>query len=123
MTLRAALGEPTLITDLNIAFAGAILQDRGAQAQMAQIQETWPLNVGMCFSQGRWDAAKQQALRQLTTWGYPTGQIAESTANIASLQRSARLGVVLDSGPTHYFIWVVWLSAGWSVMPRSWSPG
>jgi translocation and assembly module TamA len=102
LTLHVVLGEPTLISDVAIAFAGPILQDPGAAAQLEQIRDTWPLRAGMRFSQSRWDAAKQQALRQLTTWGYPTGGLADSTADIDADQHRARLGVTLDSGPTHY---------------------
>lgn len=102
LTLRVALGPPTVITNLNLVFTGPILQDPGAQEHMAHIQGNWPLRAGMRFSQGAWAAAKQQVLRQLTTWGYPTGRLAESTADIDPLQHSARLGVVLESGPPHY---------------------
>ncbi|MBK7006264.1 MAG: outer membrane protein assembly factor [Burkholderiales bacterium] len=102
LTLRVAPGEATLITGLDIVLTGPILQDPAAQAQMALIQDTWLLRPGMRFSQDRWAAAKQQALRQLTTAGYPTGRLAASTADIDPLQHSARLGVVLDSGPAYY---------------------
>lgn len=102
LTLRVAPGEATLITGLDIVLTGPILQDPAAQAQMALIQDTWLLRPGMRFSQDRWAAAKQQALRQLTTAGYPSGRLAESTADIDPQQHSARLGVVLDSGPAYY---------------------
>ncbi|MBK9346832.1 MAG: outer membrane protein assembly factor [Burkholderiales bacterium] len=102
LTLRVAPGEATLITGLDIVLTGPILQDPAARAQMALIQDTWLLRPGMRFSQDRWAAAKQQALRQLTTAGYPTGRLAESTADIDPQQHSARLGVVLDSGPAYY---------------------
>lgn len=99
--LTAVAGPPTLISEVNIAFTGAIANDPTAQVQRQQIKDQWPLRTDMRFAQARWDGAKQQALRQLTTQSYPSGQLASSLADIDPIGHSARLTVTLDSGPSY----------------------
>jgi len=101
ITLRVDPGQPTLISEVTVVFSGPIAQDPLAAAQRQQIQDNWSLRTGMRFSQDRWDSAKQQALRQLTTVRYPTGQIDSSTADIDAPNHVAHLRVTLDSGPAY----------------------
>ena len=101
VTLTVDPGRPTLISDVTVAFSGPITQDPLAAAQRQQIQDSWSLRSGMRFSQDRWDAAKQQALRHLTTVRYPTGQIDSSTADVDAPNYVAHLSVTLDSGPAY----------------------
>lgn len=101
ITLTVDPGQPTLISDVTVAFSGPIAQDPLAAVQRQQIQDSWSLRTGMRFSQTRWDTAKQQALRQLTTVRYPTGQIDSSTADVDAPNYVAQLRVTLDSGPAY----------------------
>jgi len=101
ITLTVDPGRPTLISEVTVVFSGPIAQDPLAAAQRQQIQDSWSLRTGMRFSQDRWDSAKQQALRQLTTLRYPTGQIGSSTADIDAPNHVAHLRVTLDSGPAY----------------------
>ncbi len=101
ITLTVDPGRPTLISDVAVAFSGPITQDPLAAAQRQQIQDNWSLRTGMRFSQDRWDAAKLQALRQLTTVRYPTGRIDSSTADVDAPNHVAHLSVTLDSGPAY----------------------
>lgn len=101
ITLTVEPGRPTLISDVTLTFNGPITQDPLAAAQRQQIQDSWSLRTGMRFSQDRWDSAKQQALRQLTTLRYPTGQIDSSTADVDAPNHVAHLNVTLDSGPAY----------------------
>ena len=99
ITLTVDPGRPTLIGDVTVVFSGPIEQDTLATAQRQQIQDNWSLRTGERFSQNRWETAKLQALRQLTTVRYPTGQIDSSTADVDALNHVAHLSVRLDSGP------------------------
>jgi translocation and assembly module TamA len=101
ITLTVEPGRPTLISEVTVAFSGPITQDPLAAAQRQQIQDSWSLRTGMRFSQNRWDTAKHQALRQLTTVRYPTGQIDSSTADVDALNYVAHLSLTLDSGPAY----------------------
>lgn len=101
ITLTVDPGQPTLISEVTVTFSGPITQDPVAAAQRHQIEDSWSLRKGMRFSQNRWDTAKQQALRQLTTLRYPTGQIDSSTADVDAPNHVAHLSVTLDSGPAY----------------------
>jgi len=101
ITLTVDPGQPTLISEVTVVFSGPIAQDPLAAVQRLQIQDSWSLRTGMRFSQDRWDSAKQQALRQLTTVRYPTGHIGSATADIDAPNHVAQLRVTLDSGPAY----------------------
>jgi translocation and assembly module TamA len=94
-------GQPTVVSDVQIEFSGPIANDLAARLQRQQIAGKWPLHAGMRFTQAAWDTAKQQALRQLTTQRYPTGQLKTTLADIDPISHSARLSVTLDSGPAY----------------------
>lgn len=101
LTLTVDPGPPTLVNDVKIVFSGPIVKDAESDWQRQQIQENWPLRTGMRFSQQEWDAAKQQALRQLTTHNYPSGQVANSSADIDTKDHLAKLVITLASGPLY----------------------
>ena len=99
--LSVTPGPPTLVTGVKIEFNGAIANDPAARSQRQQIEANWLLRAGMRFTQAGWDAAKQQAMLQLTGQRYPAGQIGSSLADIDPGTHSARLSVTLDSGPAY----------------------
>lgn len=99
--LSVTPGTATRVSAVQIEFRGAIASDPAARSQRQQIEANWLLGAGMRFSQASWDAAKQQALRQLTGQRYPAGQIGSSLADIDPVNHSARLSVTLDSGPAY----------------------
>ncbi|MEY4266981.1 MAG: hypothetical protein RIS90_1516 [Pseudomonadota bacterium] len=94
-------GSPTTVAGVRIVFAGAISTDATAQAQRQQIETSWSLRQGMRFTQAAWDAAKLQAIRQLTSQRFPGGQLASSTADVDAETGRAELMVTLDSGPAY----------------------
>lgn len=94
-------GAATRIEQVTIEFTGAIASDALAAAQREQIQASWSLRAGNRFTQNAWDAAKQQALRQLTTLRFPAGRISTSLADIDPETRQAHLQITLDSGPAY----------------------
>ena len=101
LTLNVVPGEPTVVGEVEVEFNGPIATDPAADRQRQQIENNWSLRTGMRFTQARWAAAKQQALRQLTSQRYPIGQIGSTVADIDPVARSARLRVTLDSGPAY----------------------
>lgn len=96
-------GPPVVIGSVNIEFAGPVASDGAAAGQRAAIQAQWPLRAGDRFTQAGWDDAKAVAQRLLTSQRYPTGELRESKAEIDTDQKSAALGLKLDSGPAFRF--------------------
>ena len=101
VTLDVDPGEPTRISEVQIDFTGPIASDAAAQAQRRQIEARWSLRPGLRFTQAGWDAAKQQALRDLTEKRYPAGAVSASRAEIDPDTRTARLSLTLASGPAY----------------------
>lgn len=101
VTITVTPGEATRITQVTIAFTGAIADDGLAAAQREQIQSNWSLRAGNRFTQNAWDGAKQQALRQLTSLRFPTGHISDSLADIDPDTGQAHLQITLESGPAY----------------------
>ncbi|WP_394755673.1 autotransporter assembly complex family protein [Rhodoferax sp.] len=101
LKLRVVPGEPTVVAEVKVAFGGPISTDPAASRQRQQIEVNGLLRPGMRFTQARWTAAKQQALRQLTSQRYPTGQLSATLADIDPATHSARLNITLDSGPAY----------------------
>lgn len=99
VAIHVVPGEATRIDQVMISFAGDIASNTQAAAQRQLITDSWLLPARKPFSQSQWDAAKQQALRQLTSLRYPKGRISESLADINAQDHSARLHLTLDSGP------------------------
>jgi translocation and assembly module TamA len=101
VTITIAPGEATRIKQVTIHFTGAIASDPQATVQREHIQSNWSLRAGNRFTQNAWDAAKQQALRQLTTLRFPAGRISASLADIDPETGQAHLQITLDSGPSY----------------------
>ncbi len=101
VTITAQSGAPTRVTGVDIAFDGPIRDDATAAAQRGEIRALWGLRPGMRFTQADWDAAKSQALRQLTQQRYPAGTVAASQADVDTDTDSAMLSLKLDSGPVY----------------------
>lgn len=94
-------GEATRVQHVEITFTGAIATDAAAAAQREKIQASWPLRAGSRFTQIAWDAAKLQALRQLTAQRYPAGRIGSTLADIDPDAHQATLAIMLDSGAAY----------------------
>ena len=116
VTITVRPGDAVKISEVKIDFVGAISDssaatdgattdvaaDSGAaQDQRRTILANWSLRPGMPFTQADWNAAKNQALRQLTVRRYPVGQILASRAEIDPDTNSATLRITLDSGPAY----------------------
>jgi translocation and assembly module TamA len=99
--LKVTPGEATLVSEVELQFEGEIASDASAAEQRAQITASWLLPKGSRFTQTTWDAAKQQALKQLTIHRFAAGKISSTQADIDAQTHQAKLKVVLDSGPAY----------------------
>lgn len=96
-------GEVTKVSNVQIAFAGAIENDPTAEAQRDALRVNWSLRPGQPFTQATWDNAKTVTLRGLTAKRFPTGNVALSRADIDADRQEARLSVTYQSGPAYKF--------------------
>ena len=96
-------GEPSVTGAVKVEFLGDIAQstDTDAISQREGIRRDWRLPAGRTFTQGEWDGAKTQALRDLVVKRYPAGKLAISLADIDAPNRTAGLSLTLDSGPLY----------------------
>lgn len=99
--ISVVAGEPVQVSQVQLRFSGPIATDPQAAAQRALIEDTWLLPAGNRMTQSAWSAAKQQALRQLTSRRYPTGTLVDTLADVDPITHTARLSVTLDSGPAY----------------------
>jgi translocation and assembly module TamA len=86
---------------VKIQFSGPLATDEAAQGQRELIRSSWPLAAGTRFTQTAWDAAKQQALRQLTSLRYATGQLGSTVADVDPDSHQVQLEITLESGPAY----------------------
>lgn len=99
--LTVSPGEPAVVSEVTLTLTGAMAQDPSTQQQQEKIKNDWSLRPGMRFTQAGWDAAKLQALRQLTSERFPAGQLGETLADMDPTTHLAHLHVTLDSGPSY----------------------
>ncbi len=101
--LHVNTGEPTKISQVDIQFIGALASATDGPARIAGLRRQWLLAPGQRFRQAQWDEAKNVLLKDLLARDYPAAQIADSRAQIDPAQHSARLTILVDSGPAFTF--------------------
>ncbi len=101
VTATVQPGEPSRITDVTIDFSGPVSSDAADEGLRGRIRARWPLLPGAIFTQVNWNDAKAQALGELGAARYPLAQVLLSRADIDPDRYSARLSLVLDSGPVY----------------------
>jgi translocation and assembly module TamA len=94
-------GEITRVSQVKIQFSGPLATDDAAKDQRDLIRASWPLSAGTRFTQTAWDAAKQQALRQLTSLRFATGQLTTTVADVDPDTHQVQLEITLESGPAY----------------------
>jgi translocation and assembly module TamA len=100
LQIAVSPGEPVRVGAVDVRFAGHLGQVTSALAERRQqALATWSLPVGEVFSQAAWDQAKQQILRAVSGEDYALARLRDTEAEIDVEARSARLTVVVDSGP------------------------
>ncbi len=97
-------GAPTRVTALDLQPEGDLQRRIAAgEADALALQQALPaggvLGLGQVFRNADWTATKQQLVNRLRSAGYAAASLQRSDASIDPDARSARLNVVLDSGP------------------------
>ena len=93
-------GPRTSVAELNIVFKGelALHHERAEQLRVA-----WGLGVGLPFRSADWEQAKTALLARVAREDYAAAQITLSHAEVVPATHSARLMLVIDSGPAFRF--------------------
>lgn len=104
LELEVIPGPRTLVTELDIEFRGDLALP-GVQrlARVNQLREGWTLQLGAAFRAIAWDEAKADLLAQAVRKDYAAARIEESSAQVDTAKVSARIHVVVDSGPRYLF--------------------
>jgi len=98
--LQITLGEPVRVNDVRLALTGAVEEMNGVQSsRLKTLQQQWLLRPGELFTQTAWDNAKTALLNNLLEKDFPAARIIDSRADIDTRSHSARLQVMIDSGP------------------------
>ncbi len=98
-------GPRTKITQLNIEFIGDIAADSNPEhkARTEQLRAAWPLAIGKPFRSKAWEEAKASLLANVSRKDYTNARITLSQATVDPVSASAKLTVVIDSGPAFRF--------------------
>lgn len=97
---RVRPGEPVRVTDVQLELTSTVEQINTAHSSRLQtLQQQWSLRPGARFTQAEWDRAKTALLNNLLEKDFPAARLIDSEANIDPETNSARLRVMMDSGP------------------------
>ena len=102
--LEVLPGPRTLVTEVNIEFKGDLAKDEpGRRARIEKLRAAWSLGTGQPFRSPAWEEAKAILLSSVAAEDYAAAEIEESKAEVDSDSHTARLLVVVDSGPAFRF--------------------
>jgi len=119
VTLRVEPGPRTQVKSVEINFTGPVVEDAEASDRLKTVRKQWSLRAGQPFRQSAWDAAKQDAVRNLSQWRYAAARVVESRAVIDPDAHTAALSLTLDSGPPFRFGAITRQRSGWSYSTTS----
>lgn len=98
------LSEPVRIADVDISFAGAILDTSPENdALRRRLVNEWQLKQGERFRQADWETAKRALLQGLVIQRYPAARLSDSEARVEPALSTAELRLQVDSGPVFTF--------------------
>jgi translocation and assembly module TamA len=108
LQLHVEPGPLTRVQQTRIEFEGALFlaAERGepeAVALVEQLRRRWSLGPGEVYTQEAWSDAKGAVLARLRAEGYATAAWSGTVAQVDAGQDTARLFVVVDSGPLYRF--------------------
>ncbi|MBZ0104144.1 MAG: autotransporter assembly complex protein TamA [Sulfuricella denitrificans] len=104
LALEINLGQRTLVSTVNIEFRGAISAASSERLKRVnQLRTAWRLPAGRPFRSSDWEEAKAALLARVARRDYAAAQIEESRAEVDPATASAKLSLVLDSGPAFRF--------------------
>ncbi len=97
-------GQRTLVSTVSIEFRGAITSGTPEQqALIERLRAGWRLPAGKPFRSPDWEEAKSALLARVSRRDYAAARIEESRAEVDPDSASAKLSLVLDSGPAFRF--------------------
>lgn len=100
LELDVTTGPRTRVTAADIEVRG----DMQREAQRAQaLQQAWLLPIGNAFRSADWDSAKSELLAAVASADFAAARLVTSEAEVDVAAASARLHVVIDSGPRYVF--------------------
>lgn len=94
-------GPQTRVADVRLVLDGPIAKDPQSASQRRAIEDGWSLPANEVFTQSTWDAAKEQALKQLLSRRFAAATLRSSRAEIDADKATAALEVHLESGPAY----------------------
>ncbi|SEO69530.1 autotransporter assembly complex family protein [Nitrosovibrio sp. Nv6] len=102
--LQVIPGPRTLVTEVSIEFKGDLAtEEPGRRARTEKLKAAWSLGVGQPFRSPAWEEAKAILLSSVAAEDYAAAEIEESKAEVDSASSTARLSVILNSGPAFRF--------------------
>ncbi len=96
-------GERARVEEVKIRFSGPIADDAEARPRLARVRQNWALRRGQQFRQEDWEAAKRDAVREVTSWRYASAHVAASEARVDPKAARVRLSLDIASGPPFRF--------------------
>lgn len=104
LELEVMPGTRTVVTEVNIEFRGDLaLPEAQRSARVQQLRAAWALPTGTPFRAVAWDNAKADLLEQVARRDYAAARLVENSAQVDVAKASARLHLVVDSGPRFLF--------------------
>ncbi len=102
--IKVEPGPRTLVGAVNIEFRGDLAKDQQAQRKrIEKLRADWSLKEGAPFRSSDWEEAKAALLYNVTNEDYAAAYIVKSQADVNPIAASAKLSIVIDSGPPFYF--------------------
>ena len=98
--LLVELGQLTTVGAVDIDFRGA-LAEPAFELRAAGLRRGWGQPVGAAFRSADWETAKARLLLAASAHDFAAALITASSADVDAEAASARLHVVLDSGPAY----------------------
>lgn len=89
-------GVRTRVTAVEITLNGVLEQQ---PERVRQLVAAWELAIGQPFRDALWSTAKGRLLARVQERDFPAARLVESSVDIDADQATARLRIVIDSGP------------------------
>ena len=99
LEIRIRRGPPIVVSEVAIEARGGGKDD----GWLREWRRAWPLSAGTVLNQLEWKQAKEAALEAAAASGYLTAGFVKHDISIDLARRTARLDLVLDTGPRVLF--------------------
>ena len=104
VVLEVVPGRRTVVERVDLEFRGALAGGDGDNAaRVASLRRAWPLEAGAPFRSAAWEVAKAALLAGVARRDYAAAAIVDSRAEVDPATATAKLSVVVDSGPALRF--------------------